>query len=54
MLGNMKNIAGSYIHNHRNKKLRYIGVDDLNNVYECQGMITHYYCECLKKDIWKI
>ena len=42
-------IAGDYIKNHRaKKKLKFIAINEKENVFECRGMITPYYGECLK------
>ncbi len=44
-----ENIAGNYIKNHKNKnKLKFIAINDEKKVFECLGMITPYYGECLK------
>ena len=43
-------IAGSYIKDHKNSdKLKFIAINEKNEIIECKGLITNYYAACLKK-----
>ena len=45
-----ENIAGLYIKLHKkNQKLKYIAINEENKIIECEGLITPYYAECLKR-----
>ncbi len=43
-------IAGSYIKSIKNsKKLKFVAINEKNEVIECRGLITNYYASCLKE-----